>query len=236
MPEELDTAKRADTVLVIMARYPEAGKTKTRLARSIGDEAVRGLYQAFLTDLAQRFAVAPFSLCWAYTPIESDYQAFISTLVPESAESMRYFPQQGQDFGERLHNAFRWTQEQGFGKTILIGSDSPQISRDVTERAYRALDDADVVLGPADDGGYYLIAMRTAYDVFSGIPMSTPIVLRMTVEAAQRQGLKIHMLEALFDVDELPELLRLAQLLQERRELAPNTADRLDTLKIRNEL
>jgi rSAM/selenodomain-associated transferase 1 len=236
MPEELDTANKTDAALVIMARYPEAGKTKTRLARSIGDATVRELYQAFLTDLAQHFAVTQFTLCWAYTPVERDYQAFIGTLVPEHAGRMRYFPQQGRDFGERLHHAFRWTQEQGFAKTILIGSDSPHISRDVIEQAYRALEDADVVLGPADDGGYYLIAMRKAYDVFTGIPMSTPIVLRMTIESAQRQGLKIHLLEALFDVDELPELLRLAQLLQEKRTLAPNTADQLDKLKIRNEL
>jgi uncharacterized protein len=229
-----DIADMEDAALVIMARYPEAGKTKTRLARSIGDEEVRELYQAFLADLAHRFAMTPFTLCWAYTPIERDYQSFIRTIVTEYAEHMRYFPQQGQDFGDRLHNAFRWTQEQGFSRTILIGSDSPQISREVIEQAYRGLDDADVVLGPAEDGGYYLIAMRAAHDVFSNIPMSTEVVLQMTIEAAQRQALKVHTLETLFDVDELPELLRLALLLQERRELAPYTADQLDQLKIRN--
>ena len=90
------------------------------------------------------------------------------------------------------------------------------------------------MLGPADDGGYYLIAMRSTHDVFSDIPMSTPIVLRMTIEAAPRQGLKVHLLETLFDVDELPDLLRLTRLLQDKRALAPNTADRLDQLKIRN--
>jgi uncharacterized protein len=239
MPETVDHTDMLDmesTALVIMARYPEAGKTKTRLARSIGDEAVRELYQAFVTDLAQRFASTNFTVCWAYTPVSSDYRAFVRSLVAENAERMRYVPQWGQDFGDRLHNAFRWTHEQGFKRTILIGSDSPQIGREVIDMAYRALDDADVVLGPADDGGYYLIAMREPYDVFSDIPMSTPIVLRMTIEAAQKQGLKVHLLQALFDVDELPDLLRLAKLLEETRALAPNTADRLDQLKIRNGL
>src|SRR2546426_5101783 len=72
----------ADTALVVMARYPEAGKTKTRLARSIGDDRVTCLYRAFLTDLAQRFAGQCCHLHWAYTPAEVNYHGFLATLVP----------------------------------------------------------------------------------------------------------------------------------------------------------
>src|SRR5205085_3096355 len=119
-------------------------------------------------------------------------------------------PQQGPELGARLHQVFRWTCTQGFERTIVIGSDSPHISHEIIVNAQAALDKADVVLGPADDGGYYLIAMRKPYDVFSGIPMSTAVVTTMTIAAAQRQGLTVHLLESLFDVDELPDLLRLA--------------------------
>ena len=80
------------------------------------------------------------------------------------------------------------------------------------------------MLGPAEDGGYYLIAMREPHDVFSDIPMSTNVVLQLTIEKAQHQGLSVHLLESLFDVDELPELLRLAELLREEHTRAPATA------------
>lgn len=219
----------SDTALVVMARYPEVGKTKTRLARTIGhDEAVR-LYQAFLTDLAQRFAGAPCDLHWAYTPAGVDYHAFVAALAPACAAHMRCFPQQGADLGPRLLNAFKWTYERQFERTIVTGSDSPQISREIVARAREALDEADVVLGPAEDGGYYLIAMRKPYDVFSGIPMSTSVVLQRTIELAERQDLSVRLLEPLFDIDELPDLLRLAQLLEADRALAPVTAAYLAT-------
>jgi rSAM/selenodomain-associated transferase 1 len=213
-----------DTALIIMARYPEAGKTKTRLARTLGDEAVAGLYRAFLTDLARHFAGPRYALHWAYTPPEVDYQAFVQTLAPEQAQYMHSFPQQGSDFGARLLAAFQWTHQRGYRGTILIGSDSPQIGGELIAQAEAALEDADVVLGPAEDGGYYLIAMRQPHDVFSGIPMSTDVVARMTLEAAARQELTTRLLDPLFDIDELPDLLRLAHLLDADSTRAPETA------------
>ena len=116
-------------------------------------------------------------------------------------------------------------------RTVLIGSDSPQVSRAIIDQARAALDAADVVLGPAEDGGYYLIAMRSPHDVFSGIPMSTPEVREMTVMSAERQGLRVHLLEPLLDVDELPDLQRLAALLEKNPSLAPTTANTIALLR-----
>ncbi len=220
-----------DTALVVMARYPEAGTTKTRLARTIGDEEAVRLYQAFLTDLAQRFAGQIFDLHWAYTPVEVDYMSFMASLAPSLIRHMHAFPQQGAYLGARLHHVFRWTCDRGYQRTVVIGSDSPQISLNRVAQARKALDTADVVLGPADDGGYYLIAMRRPYDVFRDIPMSTSMVAQMTIELAESQGLKVHTLENLFDVDELPDLLRLAQLLEVDPSLAPQTATCLASIK-----
>jgi len=221
----------SDTALIVMARYPQAGKTKTRLARTIGDAPVVELYRAFLTDLAHRFAGPDVCLHWAYTPAEVDYQAFVETLAPERAQYMRCFAQQGADFGARLHHAFQSVHEQGFQRIILIGSDSPHISQSMIAHANTALDEADVVLGPAEDGGYYLIAMCEPHDVFSGIPMSTEVVCQMTIESAQKQGLTVRLIEASFDVDEWPDLQRLARLLAQDSSQAPSTATYLSTMR-----
>jgi rSAM/selenodomain-associated transferase 1 len=220
-----------DTALVVMARYPQVGTTKTRLARTIGDEEAVRLYQAFLIDLAYKFAGQAYDLHWAYTPAEVDYLSFIATLAPSLIEGMYSFPQQGIDLGARLHHVFQWTHDRGYQGTIVLGSDSPQVSLKIVAQAQKALDKADVVLGPADDGGYYLIAMRRPYDVFRDIPMSTSIVAQKTIELAESQGLKVHTLENLFDIDELPDLLRLAKLLEADSSLAPATATCLATIK-----
>ena len=220
-----------ETALVIMARYPQVGTTKTRLARAIGLEETVGLYRAFLTDLAHTFANQEYNLHWAYSPAGVDYQAFIATLAPSPVGRMTCFPQEGTDLGERLHHVFRWTQERGFGRTIVISSDTPHIGLASIAHAQQALDGADIVLGPAEDGGYYLIAMRQPYDVFSGIPMSTSRVTSMTTEMAQRQGLSVQLIESLFDVDELHDLVRLAQMLEADSTRAPATAAHLATIK-----
>jgi rSAM/selenodomain-associated transferase 1 len=220
-----------DTALIVMARYPQVGTTKTRLARTIGNEEAVRLYRAFLTDFAQKFAGQTFNLHWAYTPAEVDYMSFIATLAPSHAQHIHAFPQQGRDLGARLHHVFRWTHDRGYQRTIVIGSDSPQISLKTVELAQKALDMVDVVLGPADDGGYYLIAMSRPYDMFRDIPMSTSVVAQKTIELAQSQGLKVHILENLFDIDEWPDLVRLAQLLEKDSSLAPETAAYLATLK-----
>lgn len=222
----------SDTALVVMARFPEKGKTKTRLARTIGDDEALHLYRAFLIDLAQRFAdQEDFELYWAYAPTEANYASFMATLVPSLAKYMRYFPQEGADLGMRLHAVFKEMQKRAFHNTVVIGSDVPHIDRDIVANARKAFDEADVVLGPADDGGYYLIALREPYDVFSGIPMSTDGVMQMTMNLAHRQGLKVHLLQPLFDVDEITDLLRLAELLEKDSSLAPTTATYLTRIR-----
>lgn len=232
-----DTRQRTDgisqsTALVIMARYPLPGQTKTRLASTLGAEKTARLYHAFLTDLAQRLAGQPaYALHWAYTPAEVAYDHFVTMLNPRHAHSMTCFPQVGQLFATRLLYAFQWTAAHHFQRTVLIGSDTPHLAREVIDSALTALDHAQVVLGPADDGGYYLIAMRQPYDVFSGIPMSTNVVLDMTIAAAHRQGLRVHLLPTLFDIDEEADLQRLSSLLDHNSSLAPATAAYLNSLR-----
>jgi rSAM/selenodomain-associated transferase 1 len=220
----------SDTALVIMARYPEYGKVKTRLAQSLGAHKTLALYRAFLQDLAQRFADWIYDLYWAYTPADSDFSALISSFETGCCEKPGVFPQRETDFGARLLHAFEYTHDAGYQRTILISSDSPHISRAIIQQAYDALTHTDVVLGPAEDGGYYLIAMRHPYDVFSAIPMSTEVVLELTIAKAKEQNLSVSLLEPLFDIDTQQELLCLADMLRQDRSLAPSTATYLESL------
>lgn len=221
----------SDTALVVMARYPTPGSTKTRLARTLGGEATLKLYRAFLSDLANRFAGPDYALHWAYTPAEVDYNAFIAALAPGLAHRSHSFAQRGADLGARLLHAFQWTCQQGYASTIVIGSDSPHIPRELVAQAQAGLQEADVVLGPADDGGYYLIAMREPHDVFSEIPMSTSVVAAQTVTRASQLGLSVCLLSPLFDIDEYTDLLRLAEILREDPTLAPATAAQIASLR-----
>lgn len=213
-----------DTALVIVARTPRLGEVKTRLAAALGPAATLQLYRAFLTDLAMRFAPArDCALHWAYTPGAGDFATELAQLVPGMCVGT-CFPQRGSDFAQRLHQVFRETTTRAFARTIVISSDSPQVSSALISQARQALDTHDVVLGPAEDGGYYLIAMREPYDLFTGIPMSTDQVLRLTIAQAQKLSLSVHLLDTLFDIDELADFLRLARLLQADPGQAPATA------------
>jgi len=197
---------------------------KTRLATSLGAAATLRLYRAFLTDLALRFALThDCALHWAYTPDGDAFANELRQLVPDESVGT-FFPQRGADFADRLYQVVRETSSRGFARTIIIGSDSPQISSALVSQARVALDEHDVVLGPAEDGGYYLIALREPHDLFTGIPMSTDRVLQMTMDRAQSMALSVHLLESLFDVDELSDCLRLARLLQNEPDMAPTTA------------
>ncbi len=221
----------SETALVVMARYPMLGTTKTRLARTLGDKETLQLYRAFLIDLAGHFAGTDYDLHWTYTPAEVDYSAFMAALIPDLAHFTRSFAQQGSDLGARLLHAFQWTRQRRYASTIVIGSDTPHITRDLLAQAQAALQEADVVLGPADDGGYYLIAMREPHDVFTEIPMSTSVVAEQTTARAIKLGLTVRLIAPLFDIDEHTDLLRLAELLRVNNTLAPATAAQIASLR-----
>jgi len=213
-------------VLVVFARYPRAGVVKTRLGREIGDRAATELYAAFLRDLAARFADAPFALRWAVAPPDAGFAKWLG-VAPSSC-----FAQAGADLGARMRAAFALMRGEGFERSAVIGSDAPQLSRAAVEQAFSLLSGCDLVLGPALDGGYYLIAMSEPRDVFSGIVWSSPTVFADTRARAAALDLHVAELEPSFDVDRGTDLDRLRALLDDdrsRREM-PATAGVLATL------
>jgi rSAM/selenodomain-associated transferase 1 len=205
------TARRAQDVLVVFARCPEPGRVKTRLARTVGDDAAAALYAAFVEDLRARFAGAPFAVRWAVAPPDTGFAARFAIPIEET------FAQQGGDLGARMETAFARARDAGFARTVLIGSDMPQLACATVERAFAALDRADVVLGPARDGGYYLVAARRPLDVFTGVAWSTSTVLAATCSRATELGLTVELLDRDFDVDEASDLALLDWLLDDQR-------------------
>ncbi len=192
-------------VLVVMARAPVRGAVKTRLARRIGEQAAFELYCAFLRDIAERLEDASWRLLWAVYPPGAD-------LAPALAGTTQCIGQRGGDLAERMRHCFEDLLRQA-RRVVMIGADAPHLSRGDIAAAFAALEGADVALKPARDGGYCLIGLRAAHDLFSGVDMGTPAVLAQTRARLDSLGLRAVLLAPSFDVDELEDLAVLESLL-----------------------
>jgi len=201
-----------DARLIVMAKHPAPGRVKTRLAATLGADRACALYRAFVLDLAERLDALPYDVTWAYWPATAPF----ATLLPRA----RCRSQRGADLGERMANALA---ECG-GPAVVIGADAPHVPAARLAEAVGALAaDADLVLGPADDGGYYLIGLRTPTPaVFTGVAWGTSRVLAETL--ARASGLRTRLLEPCFDIDTPADLARLADLLARGDVLLPRTA------------
>lgn len=197
--------------LFVVVRVPTCGKTKTRLGQGIGHDAATALYAAFVQDLSIRFTSAAhrdgYDLYWFYTDPAAEGTAALEHLLPYGSMLQ---PQIGADLGERLLHGFRTLQARGYDEIAVLGSDSPHIPAAWIHEAFDALATDDLVLGPACDGGYYLLALHARPeidDLFTGITMSTPSVCAETIARARTLGRTLHLARMTFDVDE-PENLQ----------------------------
>jgi len=200
-------------LLVVFARRPEPGGTKTRLAASLGDEAAAGLYAAFVEDLAAQTADPRWQVRWEVAPPHHGF-AHRFGLRPDACR-----PQDGRDLGERMLAALRRARADGFDRCVLIGSDAPQVGAGHVAAALDALGPpgatrADLVLGPATDGGFWLVAVAEPRDVFAGVEWSTPRALDGTLCNARGQGLRVALLATESDVDDVDDLRRLEESLR----------------------
>jgi rSAM/selenodomain-associated transferase 1 len=206
--------------LVIMARYPEEGAVKTRLARDLGQQATLRLYRAFIDDLAGKFGSLSRPLIWYYFPAASPFQRLFSRRFPCR-------PQSGTTLQERMLRLFEELFGEGCKRVVVIGADVPHIPAEAVDEAFSLLEAADVVLRPSRDGGYHLIGLKAPWDLFSGIPMSTDRVLHDTIERAASMGLSVHCLEPSFDVDTVDDLKRLSRFLETTEDSLPRTREAL---------
>ncbi|GAC1641793.1 MAG: TIGR04282 family arsenosugar biosynthesis glycosyltransferase [Candidatus Dormibacteraceae bacterium] len=210
--------------LYFAAKAPLAGEAKTRLGACIGMTAAATLYSAFLLDLAERFASASFQTGWSIAP------GAMQHLLPFIGSSAEVLTQRGDTWAERQTNLFKRCAAGREDRIVLAATDSPQLTTRRVEQAFQRLDACDVVLGPTHDGGYYLVGMRGFHDILQGVEMSTDSALSQVLERARAQQVTAFLLDPEFDVDTENDLIRLADEVGRRDDLA-NTAAALAALR-----
>jgi uncharacterized protein len=205
-------------VIIVMAKAPCAGQAKTRLVPALSETAAASLAACFVQDTVDKARQIVRAVIVAYTP--SKGRAVLELLLPVG---IAWVEQQGEGLGERLEGAIADACARGFSPVVVIGTDSPTLPPSCLESAVRLLGSgrADVVLGPTDDGGYYLVGLRQpAGGLFQNVPWSTARAFAVTADNARRSGLRLTSLPRWYDVDTPADLTRL------RGELAGDAAAR----------
>lgn len=192
--------------VIVFQKTPELGKVKTRLAASIGDKGALRVYQFLLQHTHRVLENFP-----------ADIHVFIAGAYDaSSSQPSNYFfhMQEGEDLGARMDTAFTKLLSSGYQKVLIIGTDCYDLSPEILRQAFAELTQRDLVIGPARDGGYYLLGMRKpAPELFIGIPWSTSSVFRDTMDCAKKLGLSCAVLPVLSDVDTAEDLGVLRHLL-----------------------
>lgn len=196
---------KQQNVLIIFVKNPIYGKVKTRLAATIGKDKALEIYKQLIAHT-----------CSVTKELSCDKIVYYSDhLQKEDEWSNAYFKaqQQGVDLGERMMNAFSNVFQQGYSKAVIIGTDCPAIDAEIINNAFEQLDLNDVVIGPATDGGYYLLGSKELHpQLFQNISWSTENVLQQTIAVCERNGLVHNQLQALSDIDEEKDLPHLKHL------------------------
>lgn len=200
--ESTNTRKKA--LLKIFARYPAVGTTKRRLGADIGDENASELYRLcaeHVFGVCERLGrEAGLQVSFASEQDAIQGNKWVSPLYEVNYQS-------GGDLGERLTGAFQEGFSSGFQKVFVVASDVPQLSPQILRAAIKHLDEHDVVIGPCQDGGYYLIGMKKLYrELFDGIAWSTDKVYQQTLDKINRMGLSVFDLPVLIDIDTQEDL------------------------------
>jgi len=193
--------------LLVVAKRPAPGRTKTRLCPPLDLKQAASLYECFLQDTLDIMRSVPLVQNYiVYLPEEA--VGYFQTLAPD----MILFSQRGETLGERLDHLLTHALHNGADKAVVVNSDSPSLPPAYLHQAFIALDGSDVVLGPAEDGGYYLIGMKSPHpELLLGVEMSTPRVLADTLDLADRHELRVSILPGWYDVDTQEALLRLRE-------------------------
>lgn len=213
---------RAAVAVAVMAKAPRAGAVKTRLCPPLTPREAAALARCFLRDtLAKVRALRGTATAIAYTP-DSERDLFMRL-----APGVALVPQRGADLGARIRSTLAALLASGHRAAIAIGTDAPTLPAAVLAQAVEriASGGVDLVVGPADDGGYYLLGARADHaTLFDEIPWSTDAVLTITRRRAADAGLRCALLPAWFDVDTSDDLDRLRTALAESPHAAPATS------------
>lgn len=197
------------TALIIFAKAPIPGQVKTRLCPPLTPDEAATLHGSFVLDTLERTKAAvgklkvPMDRYLACAP--SSTHVFFK--IMEERQGVKLVDQVGGDLGTRMHETVKTMFARGYRQTVIIGTDVPTLPLDHFKQALTSLEHHDLVLGPALDGGYYLMGIKKAVpELFSDIPWSTDQVLKLTQEKAIRLGLKAALIQPWHDVDTLADL------------------------------
>jgi len=189
-----------DALLIILAKVPELGKVKTRLAKTVGDDNALKVY---IKLLQHTHGIAD--------AIEADKVVYF-TDEPEDFDTFKFYKfktkvQRGDGLGERMSNCFRDAFKEGYKRVAIIGSDCIQLDADILQEAFAALENNEFVVGPAEDGGYYLMGMSSMHQaVFEGKTWSEADVFLDTLLDIKATEKPFHILQTLSDVDREEDL------------------------------
>lgn len=211
--------------VVVMIKYPRPGRVKTRLAAVLGEEHAAALYRCFVQDVLRTVDALDAHALLGIDPwaMRADFAAWLGT-------RHRFQPQVGPDLGARMDDAFQRAFAAGYKRVVLIGGDLPDLPGYLLMEAFQALDQNAVVLGPAHDGGFYLLGWtRRAFrpGLFALVPWSTSTVLATCRTALLQRGLSPRFLATWADVDNVADLRQLAL-----RDLLPRDAATRTCLKL----
>lgn len=186
--------------LLIFIKNPTSGKVKTRLAATLGDAKALEVYKA-LTDYTQNITAE----------VDVNRQVWYSSYIEEidiwNTKLYKKKLQMGKDLGERMNNAFNEAFDDGCAKVVIIGSDCPGLTSHHLKNAFTRLDKVDCVIGPSEDGGYYLLGLsKKLPELFEEKKWSTESVLKEAVETLNTHGFCFELLEELNDIDNEDDL------------------------------
>lgn len=187
-----------DALVIVFVKNIKLGTVKTRLAKTIGDYGAFEVYSE-LVKITEN----------ATTELNIDKRIYFSNAVVDTKWPNEFKAvQQGVDLGERMLNAFKDGFEAGYKRIVLIGSDLPEINSTHIENGIKALDKNDVVFGPAEDGGYYLIGLSKLEEaIFINKPWSQPNLLEITLQELHNTNVSVTTLETLNDIDTYEDLI-----------------------------
>lgn len=209
-PKSLHASRlTSHAALVIFAKAPIPGQVKTRLCPPLTPDEAATLHGSFVLDTLERTKLATTTLklpCDRYLACApSSTHVFFK--IMEERHGVKAIDQVGEDLGARMHQAFETIFARGYRQVLIIGTDVPTVPLDHLKQALTMLEQHDLVLGPAQDGGYYLIGLKQPHPtLFLDIPWSTNQVLKLTQDKAATMGLKAALLELWRDVDTIADL------------------------------
>ncbi|EMY77997.1 transferase 1, rSAM/selenodomain-associated [Leptospira weilii serovar Ranarum str. ICFT] len=186
--------------LVLFLKNPISGQVKTRLARTVGDKAALHVYEQLIEITRKQVSILNIPIRLYFDSIPESFSSPWGNQVSSHLQT-------GENLGIKMCRAFSETFSAGAKKTIVIGSDCPDLKTEHILEAFSVLDRSDAVVGPAFDGGYYLLGLKSHFpEIFYGIPWSTDRVFEITLEKLQLSGKNVRILPKLNDIDDASDL------------------------------